>query len=485
MDKIVYKMLYIEGFQGILGPLYFNLQEKGIVIMSGENGIGKTTIISAFLWCQFGITTKKYVSPEPWETLRNGDNYKGTHVYIEFTKGSDTYVITRCKDYKGKVKGGSKPGRGLYLSVYKNDEEILNTKDRTMRQNFIDNILGYTGYLFKNSIIFCQKATRVLGMGGADRKNLFEDIFDISFIELAIQKANEQYSSKNQEYITLRNKVESINNILENQTNSVSTYKSLKEDYLQQKKDNINLESKLKQAKEQLGKANSISVKDNSDFISAIEEKIAKITNRYVSYQRELGEAVSIVNTNSKKSQELVKELTKLKNSGDICPTCGSKLKDTTHIKNHIKELKEELVKVDKLISDYSIIKSQRQEETRELKEKIDKLYSKLDSLKKKNYEMNNKVEMIKAAKEKISHLEFRRESLIKAKKRYKEEKERYLKTKEKVSKLNNELSEIKPKLQIAQKWVEAYSWVLKDPLSNKGIRPYILQGLIEILTRF
>ena len=55
---IKFKTLEIEGFKSI-GKLTYKLDTPGVSIISGANGVGKTTIIDALIWAIKGKTIKR------------------------------------------------------------------------------------------------------------------------------------------------------------------------------------------------------------------------------------------------------------------------------------------------------------------------------------------------------------------------------------------------------------------------------------------
>lgn len=56
---IEFKKIIIEGFCSI-GTLELPLNNNGITIIKGANGLGKTTIFSALVWVLYGKTLKVY-----------------------------------------------------------------------------------------------------------------------------------------------------------------------------------------------------------------------------------------------------------------------------------------------------------------------------------------------------------------------------------------------------------------------------------------
>lgn len=483
MNKIQYKSITIEGFQGIIDEFTFPLNLKGINIISGENGVGKTTVVSAFIWAQFGITAKKTNSPDPWAKMMKLPNYKGTRVSLNFSIGDSNYILTRCKDYKGEVNN-IKVGRGLYISLLKDGEELLLSKDKSKAQEYIENLIGYTSHLYLNSIIFCQKAIRVLGMGGSDRKNLFEDIFEVSFIEEALNKAKTQLDAKNLEerdleleYTTLYNKSNSLEETLIKLKDNKVRIKFLKEQYQDLKERNKELVDHLPDEVDM----DKIQQKEN-ELLSKFDDtksSISKLESKrdYLNYK---------LHNIQKSENGYKKELEDLKNSGN-CPTCGQPLKSSTAIKEKIKGIKKSL---DQLSEDRIKNRNEFNEivsKITELEAKVKKIKDKLSKTKEENRDRVNSnykrgliLKDISHNKEKIKLIKEELASF----KGHKEIKEIYHKTKEELKGVNKRVEDLSHKIEENKEWVQAYSWVIEDPLSNKGIKPYILQSLITSLNK-
>jgi DNA sulfur modification protein DndD len=73
--------------------------EQNVTLIHGENGIGKTTILNALLWCFFKQTTKRFEKPEiliNHEAQTEG-NYT-VKVEVEFELNGKEYLVWRELD---------------------------------------------------------------------------------------------------------------------------------------------------------------------------------------------------------------------------------------------------------------------------------------------------------------------------------------------------------------------------------------------------
>lgn len=178
--QIKFSTLQIEGFRSIVDPQEFNLDQPGLNMIKGTNGKGKTTLFEALVWGLYGANLKGTVSAkvQSWKEVR-GDNYQGTKVVTTFTVDKVAYVIERNKSYH--VVGDE-------LIVKKAGERIpeLDKKDT---QKYIDDLLTMDFATFMNSFMFGQRMTRLVEAESKDKRKLFEELFNMEWVQKMRDKA--------------------------------------------------------------------------------------------------------------------------------------------------------------------------------------------------------------------------------------------------------------------------------------------------------
>lgn len=169
-----FKNIKIEGFRSIVDPQAFNLDRPGLNMVQGINGAGKTTLFEALVWCLYGSNLKDTVSAkiQSWKEVQ-GDNFSGTSVAVDFFADNVKYRIRRS------IKHGN---YGDSLLVLKNDEQIQD-RDKDEIQQYINNLLTMDFKTFMNSFMFGQRMTRLVESKSADKRKLFEELFDMEWIE--------------------------------------------------------------------------------------------------------------------------------------------------------------------------------------------------------------------------------------------------------------------------------------------------------------
>jgi DNA repair exonuclease SbcCD ATPase subunit len=84
----------IQGFRGISGTQVFTLEN--LTILTGRNGLGKTTFFDAVDWCLFGPASRLGSQPELIRNLYHSENH--TSVELDVTLWGDTVTVVRTED---------------------------------------------------------------------------------------------------------------------------------------------------------------------------------------------------------------------------------------------------------------------------------------------------------------------------------------------------------------------------------------------------
>lgn len=197
---IEFKRVNVEGFASIQKSLNLRLDLKGVNVIFGSNGAGKTTIFNALYWCLYGdflkaINKDNMVTRES----RRVSGFRGTRVIVDFVKGDCKYRIARHLYFKGttkKIKGGSS------LLVFKKSvdaddfdiKDLIDVKHKSEIQKYINDILGMSSKAFINSVVFGQRMKRLIESDNKDKRDLFEELFEMSFIDEVKERAKDRKS---------------------------------------------------------------------------------------------------------------------------------------------------------------------------------------------------------------------------------------------------------------------------------------------------
>lgn len=179
---VKFNSIEIEGFRSIVDPQIFNLNRPGLNMVRGTNGVGKTTLFEALVWNLYGVNLKGTPASgvQSWKEVRP-KKFAGTRVAVYFTVGEDQYIIERHVKYTGV---------GDALLIYKN-EDMVPELDKKDGQTYIDNLLTMDYKTFMNSFMFGQRMTRLVESSSADKRKLFEELFDMDWIQKMRDKVSE------------------------------------------------------------------------------------------------------------------------------------------------------------------------------------------------------------------------------------------------------------------------------------------------------
>lgn len=433
--------IIIEGFCSI-PYLELNLGSKGITVIRGATGEGKTTILSALVWGAYGKNLKGKSDVNTWEKYRP-KNYNGTKVEIYFGKDGKTHKITRCLKYKGEVNGA----KGKDRLIYEIDAVEVSEKNKGEIQALINADLGMSYSLFMNSILFGQGMKRLIQESSSDKKDLFEEIFELEYISKArdiakgyYMEALREYNEISQKYSSSKEKKQSIQRMLDDlkkQANHVKNDLSSRVKVLEKK---LSLLAKAKKENE---------LKETVTYKNRIEQRIQEARDN----QKELLNKINDAKRKTRVSlEEFIGVIIKLLKRGDI--------------KNSLKRLME----VKKAFGDIERL----QDKCSKLADKISNYRDKLEELRDQEYEANKvqrdidstHVEIKKLLSEKRAGVNL---GLIK-------------KYKTQLSTISDKLQSIESEMEEKRAKVDNYKWVMDDPLGNRGIKAFLFESSLDIL---
>lgn len=433
--------IIIEGFCSI-PYLELNLGSKGITVIRGATGEGKTTILSALVWGAYGKNLKGKSDVNTWEKYRP-KNYNGTKVEIYFGKDGKTHKITRCLKYKGEVNGA----KGKDRLIYEIDAVEVSEKNKGEIQALINADLGMSYSLFMNSILFGQGMKRLIQESSSDKKDLFEEIFELGYISKArdiakgyYMEALREYNEISQKYSSSKEKKQSIQRMLDDlkkQANHVKNDLSSRVKVLEKK---LSLLAKAKKENE---------LKETVTYKNRIEQRIQEARDN----QKELLNKINDAKGKTRVSlEEFIGVIIKLLKRGDI--------------KNSLKRLME----VKKAFGDIERL----QDKCSKLADKISNYRDKLEELRDQEYEANKVQRDID-----LTHVEIKK---LLSEKRAGVNLGLIKKYKTQLSTISDKLQSIESEMEEKRAKVDNYKWVMDDPLGNRGIKAFLFESSLDIL---
>lgn len=429
----------IEGYCSICEPTHLQLNQGCTVLIKAPNGNGKSSIFGAIVWCIYGKSLKGISEVNTWKEVQPKD-YSGTKVELFFQRDQDIYKITRCQNYKKVLDDGAKGNSRL---IFYENGDTVNIKSKIKLQEHIVLKLGLSYRLFMNSIMFGQGLQRLITESNADKKKLFEDIFDLNFLNIAKDIAQDSFEEAHSEFKELEYNTKNLRQEIENVK---STYKDLKEKEaswkttldeeckeLKEKRDTLS--NKLKKEKKNINKALALS----------LDTKVKKQTHLISSLKEKLNDARSLSKMSLEEFIDIILELMQKKKYDKAYES--------------LLKIKSAFIKITKY--------------QKELEKANDKLYE----LKETRRELNEVKETCEEYDEEILQIDSKirklgNESLKILSPKYKE----------KIVKLKSKLKIIEQEYQTKLNKLKDYEWLLKDPLGNNGIKAYLFDSSLDLL---
>ena len=499
MKAIILDEILIEGFGIIAEERRFSYNTKGINIVTGRNGAGKTTMFSALTWCIFGTPLKDITMANipTFEDKRNKKTWKGTRVLLTLTVDGKEYQIARHISYTDQtfgVKGGNS------LLIYTDDTIVSNTLHKVSSQDYINSLLGVNYTVFIKSIVFGQKMARLIESSNEEKRKLLEELADMEFVDKAKENAKNEQSRIVKEVDLLKYNVKTLESKKGQLENSLEDHKQVLHTYETQKKERlIALRDKLVTNQELLS-TSEVALQnlevipqpdDKTPYDSDIENRRAilagTVKSRDVSIEvyRDIKSSI----TSKKKDIQVIKE--DLGKTLRVCQSCGKPLEEglSDKIKKELEAKHTQLLEELELLEE-SLELGEATQST--LKNEVDTLTSELDAIvKQKNVFIQNKYrsyDLYVSEKKRftsecrmyddavnsiLSSITAEEGKTIENK--VQQYTDSILETNSEIIDYNLQLSELNNRLDIVTWWV-------KDGFSSSGMKSFMFNSLLTLL---
>ena len=400
-----------------------------------------STILSALVWAIYGKNLKGVSEVNTWKQVRPKD-YKGTKVQVYFQKDSHTYKIVRCQKYDEVLEDGAK---GKDRLIFMKDGDIVDIKGKGKIQDFINREIGLSYTLFMNSIMFGQGIKRLIQESNSDKKKIFEEVFDLEFLNLAkgiaLQDKNNLISQINEvehESQMLKKELEANKEAYFDMRDREKSFKQkIKEERRELKQDREKLTKLLIEKQKQ--------IKDEVD--ASLQIKIKKQNELILDLRGKIKDAKNLSNVPLKK---VIKELVIQLEEG--------------HYKRALRDAKS----IYKAFSDLD----KYDKEYQEALERLEELSSVNDRYKKLKSDCDDIASDIASIDEDLAKL--------------KQEKLKVMspKYKQKLKEIRKNLRKVDEDFHNKELELENYNWLINDPLGNNGIKAYLFDSSLEFLNK-
>lgn len=437
---LTFTTMNVVGFCSIEN-LHIPLNPSCTILIKAPNGKGKSTILSALVWAIYGKNLKGVSEVTTWEKVRPKD-YQGVMVEVFFQKGEHIYKIIRCQKCNIVLEDGAK-GKDRFILM--KDNEVVNVKGKNKLQDAINAELGLSYTLFMNSIMFGQGIKRLIQESNSDKKKIFEEVFDLEFLNIAkgiaMQDKNNLLAQANEvehQSALLKKELEANKEAYFDLRDREKGFKEkIKSERRELKKDREDLTKQLikkqQQLKDEVEKSLKVKIKKHTDYVDVLKSKIKY--NRIV--------------------------------SGVSLPDFVKKLKIQLD-KGHYKRAKESvdiiykaIINSDKLQEEYEDALG-RLDELRTTNEKYKRLQKECDDIASDIADIDEELEKLKQEKLKVMSPKY----------------------KEKLKEIRKTLRKVDEDYHNKELELENYNWLINDPLGNNGIKAYLFDSSLDMLNR-
>ena len=436
---INFKSIHIEGFCSI-GNLDMPLNERGIVLIKAPNGYGKSSILSALVWALYGKNIKGISNVNTWKKYRTSE-YKGTKVEVYFEVNGSIHKVVRCSNYTQEVEG-SKGGNRL---VYLIDAVQVYDKNKLSIQALIIKNIGLSYRLFMNSIMFGQGLKRLIQESGAEKKDIFEEIFELDYLSRARELAVSEYKKLESQVNNLVSRIHSIEASISSEKENLHVLTDKEKTFESKRKNELSeLKDELKRKKAKLSELKSqYSEKAHSELKAKIKNTSDSISKEQVNLSKAKSKA-------SIPLEDLIDKVIDL-----------LRKQDYDNSLNTLLGVKEAFISIENI------------------REKIQKLQN-------KRYQLSEDLTAYDKTRSLISnteeHIEVIQERVAKRKKDNPDFRDIKSRTKRKLQSLNKDKESLEKDLSLYSGQRDIYKWAYTDPLGNNGIKAFLFESSLGYL---
>lgn len=487
--KIVFNNLKLNNFMSF-EEAEINLNKIGYFSINGinnnkedsasSNGSGKSTLFEALCWVLTGETIRGT------KDVSNIYTKTGACVELDFSIDGDDYKIIRKKDPSSLfffVNGEDKSGKGI-----RDTEKII--------EQYLPDL---TSSLIGSVIILGQGLPqRFTNNSPSGRKEVLEKLsksnFMIADLKDRVSKRKTDLSQQlrvcEDDILINENNLNNAKAIIEKTEEKIDCLDDTEHLFKRLEDKKIELEEK-KNRKETITSSEEENTKELDKVLTELndvnKEKDDLIFNVQLKYSPDLQELVDRIQNLNSNITVTKKEINRINNIKDVCPTCGQKLQgvEKPSTKEHEVKLEQYIVERDGLQKDLDILQSIVSEKNDEIleshkvkKEQISKKYDELMKISKlNNKELTDLTNEIIKINDDLYYIKSElnnREALLKSyEDTIKENKEIVVKCEENLLYNNKRHEELTSRMSIINKIFSAL---------NKEFRGYLLTNVIDYI---
>lgn len=351
--------------------------ETGIHKIQAKNGMGKSSIIDALYFAMYGKAYRKIKIKQ----LINSKNKKGLEVILTFSKG----------EYNYRVERSVKPDA---FKIYMNDELVPVASSKRGYQTILDeDIFGFSENLTNQvTIKSLTKAVSFMTLEKAEKRAIIENLFDIEIFTAINKNIKTRVDALELELKSTKKDLDNTDLLIGQELSNIETLRNLAK-RLKEESDQLIAGytkeiSDLETANVKFKKGIEI-INKNKDKKYELDVTLKKLNESLYAVHQAITTNKATIQANEKKAQYL-------KNVCGDCPKitlvsgakevteCNIRVEESVKVANEIAAeiapIKEEIIKIDNILSNERFVVSSLQANT----EKIGKLTKQIDNIKTK-----------------------------------------------------------------------------------------------------
>ena len=296
-EKIRWKNFLSTGNQYI----ELDFQEKSTVLISGNNGAGKSTVLDALTFVLFSKPYRKINRSQ----LLNSTNEKDCRVEVEFSIGSTDWKIIR----------GIKPN---IFEIWRNDKLLDQSHNANEQQKWLEQNVVKMNYKSFTQIVILGSSTFIpfMQLSGPNRRDVIEDLLDIRIFSAMNSLIKEKLRFQREQIRSLDLKKENLKDKSEMQVKFIKEIESRSKEDIKNKRDKIKvlgIEADTHIEHNQLLESNIEDIIKEQEEVTGAGEKLVKLNNLK-------GKITQKVSTITKEH--------KFFTDNTVCPTCSQNIEE-------------------------------------------------------------------------------------------------------------------------------------------------------------
>jgi DNA repair exonuclease SbcCD ATPase subunit len=320
-------------------PVTINFNEvKGLILLYGQNGTGKTTISDVITFAIYGrLSTKKKIT--------NIVNRNNQHL--------ETEIGLTVKGRSIIIKRNLSPD---LFEIFENNNPIDYAYKKSKQAYLENELIGIPFDIFNNiiSLSISDFMSFTKRLTAKDKQTIVDRIFGIEFISNMYALNKDNIANKRNDSKMINKSISELSNVL-NETK-------------------LKLDNRIKQSEEYIKS-------QKEEYISIINEVTSSVANLQTSVKDYINEKNTLrdkLNNANIKFSNLENELKDINKkiklyNNNKCPECASDLTTELH-KNHLTELKKSKDFFESKIQEYNTFSATVNKRIKEAQEKIDKI---------------------------------------------------------------------------------------------------------------